>query len=145
MAIFNKLGKKINGLAKNAVQKSSEVMEITKLNVNINTEEEGLNDLFIKLGKYCFEKYIKGETTDNTVAEICKEIKIHQENINYFKEKVNEIKNVITCASCGKENPKTNEMCGKCGKPLVGKDEIIEVVKNDSESNKNETGANENK
>jgi len=144
MAIFNKLGKKINGIAKNAVQKSSEVMEITKFNVNINTEEEALNDLFVKLGKYCFNKYTNGETADNSVAEICNEIKIHQENINYFKEKIRELKNVIICVSCGKENPNTNELCSKCRKPLVGKDQIIEVVKDEPERHENETGADEN-
>jgi ribosomal protein L40E len=144
MTIFNKLGKKFNCLAKNAVQKSSEVMEITKLNLNINTEEEALNDLFDKLGKYCFEKYTKGDISDSTVTEICEDIKIHQENIGYFREKINEVKNVVICVSCGKENPKTNEVCSKCDKSLVGKDEIIEVVKNETEQNENETGASEN-
>lgn len=149
MAILNKLGKKFNCLAKNAVQKSSEVMEITKLNLNINTEEDALNDLFIKLGKYCFEKYTNGDITDNTVAELCEEVKIHQENISYFREKIREIKNQIICASCGKENLKTNEVCSKCGKSLAVKDEITDVEKNEKseqepERNENDTGASEN-
>jgi hypothetical protein len=27
----------------------------------------------------------------------------------------------VFCAECGKENPSTNQYCGKCGKPLVAK------------------------
>lgn len=127
MAIFNKIGKKINIIAKNAVNKSSEVMEISKLNLNINTEEDGLSDLYRQLGEYCFEKYNNGETTDKNVAEICEDIKIHLENISYFKEKINEIKKVIICANCGKENSKTNEVCSKCREPLVEKNEEINV------------------
>jgi len=143
MAIINKIGKKINVFAKNAVQKSNEVMEISKLNVNINTEEDGLNDLYRKLGEYCFEKYTNGETKDNTIEEIAKEILIHQENIVYFKEKINEIKNVIVCPACGKENIKTKDICSKCKKPLLVNDAQTEVVTDDVEQSANDTGASE--
>ena len=132
MTFFSNLRDKVSGLAKSAAQKSGEVMEITKLNMNIKTEKEGIRDLYIKLGEYCFLECAKGEITDPQVAKWVKQIKTHQDNIAFYNEKINEIKEMLSCPACGHQVAKTETFCGRCGIRIQGEQEI-EIPKENEE------------
>lgn len=93
MAMFDNLGKKIGVVAQSAAKKSGEVVEVTKLNLNINSEEESIKKLYIELGKYCFDKFESSTEDDGTVLDICNKIKTHKENIDNLNQKITEIKN----------------------------------------------------
>lgn len=138
MTFFNKLKGKAGCFAQKAAKKSGKMMEITKLNMNISTEKEALKSLYHELGEYCFKKYTSGETNDSTVAELCEEVKIHLENIDFFNEKINEVKNMTVCSSCGNEMLKTNEFCGKCGVKVNAKGEQVEEKSEKAEPVKSE-------
>ncbi|MGI6588856.1 MAG: zinc-ribbon domain-containing protein [Peptococcia bacterium] len=126
MTFFNKLKKKVSCFVQSAAQKSGEVMEITKLNMNIKTEKDGIESLYHQLGEYCFQKYNNGETNDSTVAGLCEKVKIHLENIDFFEVKINEIKNMVVCSSCGNKILKTNKFCSKCGAKVNAQEEQVE-------------------
>jgi rRNA maturation endonuclease Nob1 len=126
MAFLNNLKDKVGNLAQSAAQKSGEVVEITKLNMNIKTEKEGIESLYQQLGEYCFRKYASGETDDQKVTELCEQVKIHLENIDFFEEKINEIKNMVVCPSCGNKILKANKFCGKCGAKVNAQEEQVE-------------------
>ncbi|WZL71374.1 hypothetical protein QBE51_08565 [Defluviitalea saccharophila] len=90
--MFDNLSKKIGAAAQSAAKKSGEVVEITKLNLNINAEEESIKKLYIELGKYCFDKYNSNTEGDETILELCTKIKTHKENIDTLNQKISEIK-----------------------------------------------------
>ena len=93
MAFFEDLGKKVSKAAQVAAKKSSDLVEITKLNANISSEEDNIKACYRKMGEICFNKFEQGETLDEEQMAYCKEIITHQEKINELKQKVAEIKN----------------------------------------------------
>jgi hypothetical protein len=125
MTLINNLGKKLGGIAQNAAKKSGDVVEITKLNLNINSEEDSIKKVFYEMGKYCYEGFERGEVTDEILIEFCNKIKEHKEIICSYNAKINQIKNIVICPSCGSEVEKIYTFCGKCGKELNEETEQI--------------------
>lgn len=123
MAFWGNLKKKAGTLAQSAAQKSGEVMEITKLNMNIKTEKEAKEALYRELGEFYFKKQTTGEFSEEIVNKLCEQIKIHAENIVFYQEKVNKIKNMIICPICGQGVERDNQFCGKCGAEIGKKRE----------------------
>ncbi len=115
MAFLENLGKKVGEAAQAAAKKSGELVEITKLNVNIGSEEDKIQKLYTQIGKSVYEKYSVSGDADENVVENCETIKVHEHNIKTLREKILEVKNVKTCTHCGAEMEKTQVFCSKCG------------------------------
>lgn len=115
MAFLENLGKSIGGAAQAAARKSGELVEITKLNVNINSEEDKIQKLYSQIGKTIFEKYTAtGEAADD-IKEACEAITVHEQNIKGLKDKISEVKGTKQCVGCGTEMEKAQIFCSKCG------------------------------
>jgi len=115
MQFFENLGKKVGEAAQAAAKKSSELVEITKLNASISSEEDKIQKLYVQIGKTIFEKFEQTGTADDTVKEACVQITEHMANVKAYKEKIAELKGVKTCINCGAEMERTQLFCGKCG------------------------------
>lgn len=115
MAFLENLGKKVSVAAQAAAKKSGELVEITKLNVNINSEEDKIQKLYSQIGKAIYEKYNASGITDDEVAELCKTIAAHKENIQSLREKIAELKGTKQCIGCGAEMDRNQLFCSKCG------------------------------
>ncbi|HAZ36226.1 MAG TPA: zinc-ribbon domain-containing protein [Clostridiaceae bacterium] len=111
-------GKKVSEAAQTAAKKSSDFMEISKLNKSISNEEETIQKLMTELGRELYEKYLKDELCDGSLKETCSWIKIHEQNIEEYKQKINEFKNIKTCPNCGEKFDTDVEFCTKCGSKL---------------------------
>lgn len=115
MAFLENLGKKVGEAAQAAAKKSSELVEITKLNVNIGSEEDKIQKIYTQIGKAVYEKYSATGVVDTDVTESCEAIKVHEQNIKALKEKIMEVKSVKQCVSCGTEMDRAQLFCSKCG------------------------------
>lgn len=115
MAFLENLGKKVGEAAQAAAKKSGELVEITKLNVNIGSEEDKIQKLYTQIGKTVYEKYSAAGATDADTKENCEAIRVHEQNIKALRDKIMEVKNVKTCAGCGAEIDKAMPFCSKCG------------------------------
>lgn len=115
MAFLENLGKKVGEAAQAAAKKSGELVEITKLNVNINSEEDKIQKLYNQIGKTLFEKYSATGAVDEDLKEPCEAIKVHEQNVKNLREKIMEVKSVKSCVSCGAEMEKAQIFCSKCG------------------------------
>lgn len=115
MAFLENLGKKVGEAAQAAAKKSGELVEITKLNVNIGSEEDKVQKLYAQIGKTIYEKYDASGTVDQDVQENCEAIKVHEQNIKALKEKIMEVKNMKNCINCGTEMERAQVFCSKCG------------------------------
>lgn len=115
MSLFENLTKKVTETAKVAAKKSGDLVEVTKLNMNIGTEESKIEKVYTDIGKIVFEAYNKGEETSECFKEHCEKIKASQEIIKQMKEKINELKNVKLCSACGTELAAETAFCSKCG------------------------------
>lgn len=115
MAFFENLGKNIAGAAQAAAKKSSEIVGVTKLNMNINSEEDKIKVLTAEIGKIVLEKCKAGETFDPELAEKCTAISEIEETIKTLRGKIHEVKNIRVCENCGAELERTITFCPKCG------------------------------
>ena len=111
MAFFENLGK----AAQAAAKKSGELVEVTKLNVNINSEEDKIQKLYAQIGESIYEKYSASGVTEDEVKETCETIKVHEQNIKALRDKIAEIRGTKQCVSCGAELEKNQIFCSRCG------------------------------
>ena len=118
MSLFDNLSKKIGDVAQNAAKVSGELVEITKINVNIKAEEDNINKIYNEIGRYYFGQFEAGVQLDEFIMDHCHKIKGYELHINDLKEKIKEIKNIEICEVCGSETARTNTFCGKCGSKI---------------------------
>ncbi len=115
MAFLENLGKKVGEAAQAAAKKSNEIVETTKLNSNINSEEDKIQKLYVQLGKAVYEKFTQTGTAEDYAQQACQEIVTHNENIKALREKIAEVKGIKSCINCGSEMERNQVFCTKCG------------------------------
>ena len=101
MKFFNDIGKKLGNVAKTASKKSEELVEITRINLSIRSEEEKIKKLFTEMGKELYGRFTCGESFDDSMNGKCDQIKAVEYNTEMLKEKVNILKghNSPDCAA----------------------------------------------
>jgi hypothetical protein len=92
MDFFNNVGKKLGNAAKTATKKSEELVEITKMNLSIGSEEDKTKKLFTEMGKELYARFANGEVFDESINAKCAQIKAVEDNIETLKEKVKSLK-----------------------------------------------------
>lgn len=115
MSVFEKVSKKVSTTAKAAAKKSGDIVEITKLNMNVGSEEDKIEQKYSEIGKLLFEIYTKGEPVSEELKPHCDEIKALFDNINSMKLKIQELKKIKNCPGCGVELEAEILFCPKCG------------------------------
>lgn len=129
MAFFDK----INDFAKNATEKTNNVIETTKLSAKIESEQRNINALVQKIGEYYVAKIDAGETLDEEVMSIFEGIANGRKNIADMRAEIEAIKapkeeekeeavpeaeaapEVKFCPNCGKELSADAKFCLNCG------------------------------
>ena len=112
MAFFDDVKK----FGKNITDKGKDVIEITKLNSQINSEKEKIKEVYLKIGEQAYQAYKGGG--DSAYAESCAQITEMEVKIKELSDKVLELKNSSKCPSCGAEVSKETAFCPKCGAKL---------------------------
>jgi len=115
MAFFENISKKVTDTAKAAARKSGDLMEVTKLNLNIGAEEDKIKRKFMEIGKTVYEAYKKGEELPYACRDLCEKVKEYERNIEEMKAKVLQLKGLKNCPSCGAELDEEFAYCPKCG------------------------------
>ncbi len=115
MSVFESFTRKVTETAKAAAKKSSDLVEVTKLNMGIGTEEDKIERVYKEIGKAVYESYIKGEAINEVFIEKCKEIGVFEENIKEMRSKVLELKNSKICPNCHEQLDVDVLYCSKCG------------------------------
>ncbi|MCQ2540266.1 MAG: zinc ribbon domain-containing protein [Acetatifactor sp.] len=113
MAFFDGLGKKLTDAGQATAQKAKDLAEIAKQNSAISDEEKKINAAYLQIGKMYVEKF--GETADGDFAALIADIALSGAKIAECKQKIQEVKGISICPSCGAEIPLGNQFCAKCG------------------------------
>lgn len=92
MEIFQDLGKTIERVARQVGEKSEEVWEAGKLNIEIFRQEDAIRKLCRKIGEHISAEYSKGQKYDDRTNVLCAEIKEKEERINQLKAKLSELR-----------------------------------------------------
>lgn len=121
MANFlNKLG----DMAKNAADKTGEMIEIGKLNTKISAEQTKISDLKQKIGNFYYDRFSTEENFPAEVAELCQQINLCEEAIASVQAEICVLKgeprpdDTEKCPSCGVSNSAGTKFCSSCGAKL---------------------------
>jgi len=106
---------KVTRTAKAAAKKSGDIVEITKLNISIGTEEDKIEKIYKKIGKEIFNRYQDIDQLPVDIKSYCAEIQQHIENITQMRNKINELRKIKYCPSCNYELEYDAAYCSKCG------------------------------
>jgi hypothetical protein len=115
MSVFENLSRKVTDTAKAAAKKSSEVVEVTKLNMSIGTEEDKIKKVYTEIGKSVYEVFTKGEEVNEAFKVQCELISSYEENIKEMRLKILDLKELKVCPTCGVKMEADILFCSKCG------------------------------
>lgn len=124
MSIFDELGKKITETGRNAVQKTKEMTDVSKMNSYISQEEKRINSLYYEIGKLYYT--IHASDYEENFADVVNEIKEAENKIESFRREIQTIKAVKRCTSCGAEIPENARFCLSCGAKVQEEQKSLE-------------------
>lgn len=103
-------------MAQNAMVKSKEMAEITRLNVEISNLDQKLRENYSKLGEYVIDNpALLAGSEDETITQICQAVAEIKEKMAQCQQQILDIRNVNICPNCGAEVNRTSKFCDRCG------------------------------
>ncbi len=127
MAFFKEMKEKITEGVQDATKKTTDLLEISKLNSSISTEKDLINAAKIQIGDKVFAMYKAGESLPDGVADDLRNIETRLETITGLEQKINDIKSAAEAGKAERaaaapqagEKPATGRFCSGCGNPLT--------------------------
>ena len=105
-------------MAQNAVAKSKEVAEVTRLNVEIGSLQQRVREQCGRLGEYLMAHPELLPEGDETIRQILQAAAECQAKIAQDNQQILEIRNINLCPRCGAEVSRASRFCDKCGAVL---------------------------
>lgn len=112
---FTKIKDSIENNANSAVKKTSEFIEISKLNIDISCEEKKIEALYAKIGEKIYNQYMKDKFVGDNLKKYCKEIDEIKDEILSLKKKILKVQSKKICPLCGNELKSNAIYCEHCG------------------------------
>ena len=81
MALFDNMKEKASALAKEAANKTNEMVEVTKLKGKIKEQQELIERAKIQIGEHYFEKYLTSGEAEDSIRTILTGIQAAQAEI----------------------------------------------------------------
>jgi rRNA maturation endonuclease Nob1 len=113
MAFFDKLGETISSKSKDVAKKAKDFADVSKLNSQINSQEEVINAAYLQIGRDCYEQH-KGDA-GSPYAEQFRVINDALAQIEQLRREIQVIKGVRRCPACGAEMSNEAVFCPSCG------------------------------
>ena len=115
MEFIKDFTRKVTDTAKVAAKKSSDMVEITKLNFNIGSEEDKIKKTYTQIGEIVYHSYEKGEEIPQDLKELCEKVVATKKSIEKMRQQILSLKNIKICPTCKEELPEEVAFCPKCG------------------------------
>jgi hypothetical protein len=123
MDLLNDIGKRITETAKTVTRKSEDIVEITKLNLSIGSEEDKIKRMFYEIGSELYRSYTNGSPMEGFYDSKCNEVKQIEENIKAIKERILLLKGNKACKACSSVVDMEVNYCPNCGEKLENTEE----------------------
>ncbi|SET67596.1 hypothetical protein SAMN05660297_03113 [Natronincola peptidivorans] len=117
MNIIDKLSDAVSQSVEQLGKKSSEIIEVNKLNLNISKREREIQGLYEELGRHVYQ-HLRGENYIN-VQDLDKyfdQINYLQNDIETLRRLVIKIQRIKYCSKCKEEFDEEIVYCPLCGK-----------------------------
>lgn len=134
---------KVQDLVKSASDKTSEVIEVSKLKAGIAEEKRAIQEELTKLGAIYYALYQQGEILTPDAVNICMVVDKHNTRIAEKEEELKKINEAnaekkavktapgeVECPECHSINPEGTKFCCDCGAkiPEIVESEAVDVT-----------------
>lgn len=144
MEILEKIGDAASKTYKFTTEKTSKIAKETKIKMQINEYKGDIKDIYIEIGEYVYEKFVKGEKTDlEELKQRCEEIQVLSDKIVECKDEILKLNEKRQCKNCYAEIEISANYCPNCGFKQEKEEEKSEDKAEESEV-KEETKKEEN-
>ncbi len=111
---------KTKNVVDTTTKKTGEFVELQKVNMKISETVNSINKAYLEIGRMLYESSKgRGEFAEEIDQKISA-IDDFNETLTSLKDEANDLKGVIICTKCGKENPEESAFCASCGNALKG-------------------------
>ena len=115
MDFIKSLKQTFSNTANKAIKASNEVVEISKIMLNINSINADIDSAYRKIGEMVYKSYSCDDEISEDTVDVCKEIDAMQEKLEELNQKRRELKKIQICPQCGAENAAEHKFCKNCG------------------------------
>lgn len=126
MEFFKGLGNKISHTSQEAIKKTKEIADTTKLNGEISAEEKKINSTYQVIGQKYFE--LHSNSPEEEFVELIISIKNSMNKIEEAKEEIRKLKGKRMCPQCSAELEGESPFCPMCGAKLPVVEKPVEEV-----------------
>ncbi|MBQ5969567.1 MAG: zinc-ribbon domain-containing protein [Clostridia bacterium] len=116
MAFIDDIGNRISRTSQNAITRTKNMAEISRLNSQIAEQERRINNGYFQIGKLYYSQHPDDYAPE--FAALIEAIKEAERMAADCKQQIMIVKGVKLCEACGAENPSTGAFCNSCGSPL---------------------------
>jgi len=142
MSVLNEITKAVTDKAKTAARISSDMVEVTKLNVAIGGEEDKINKLYNEIGKKVYANFSESKDVGiEEIADSCSAIKEIERNISEMKARIFSLKKIKECSGCKEILDVDMSFCFKCGE----KQPVVEIIIEEADIPEGEVFTDENR
>lgn len=113
---LSKIGKYLEDGVSNVAYKSENLVEISKLNLALSSDEKLIDEIYLKIGKKIYKDYLDSKILDKSLIDKCTEIETINKDISIINKKILKLKDKKQCKKCGAAMGKEADFCPKCGK-----------------------------
>ena len=106
---------KVKGAARDAKDKTTEIIDVNKVNKQIGQQEDLINETHVVMGREIFSDFMSGKKLSPDLKEKCEVIVAAKETIEDLKKEILVIKNIKICPNCKSEMQLDIAFCPKCG------------------------------
>jgi hypothetical protein len=101
--------------AQDAKDKTTEIIEVSKVNRQIGQQEDKIKETYVLMGKQVFSEFMNGDELNPDLKKMCEDIVSAKENVEELKKQILVIKNIRMCSNCKTEMSLDVAFCPKCG------------------------------
>ncbi|MEI7885114.1 MAG: zinc ribbon domain-containing protein [Clostridia bacterium] len=120
---------KFTSMAKNAADKTNDLIGIGKLNLKINEEREKISAAKLKIGEYYWNQFVNNAVLDSEPMDFCSQILVATTAIESCQNEIRVLKQEkpaataeqpfiigsVPCPSCGSMVEDGKKFCPQCG------------------------------
>lgn len=118
--------------ADKAVTKTGEVVEVSKLRLELSKQQGRLRGLYQRLGSSVYSMKEKDYEDPDLIDNLCQDIKENLKIQKKLQGQIAALKKMSVCPVCGSRNPMDSIYCNQCGSRL--KQEFQQNAKEESAS-----------
>jgi hypothetical protein len=101
--------------AQDAKDKTTEIIEVSKVNKQIGQQEDKIKETYVLMGKQVFSNFMNGIEITPDLKVMCEEIVAAKETTEELRKQILVIKNIKICPTCKTEMELIIAFCPKCG------------------------------